>query len=189
MADRWEELEKRCQNCRECSLCETRTNVVFGDGSRTAEIMFVGEGPGAHEDEQGVPFVGKAGQLLDDMHETLDKAQGVGLAAPQVGFLRRLFIMSIGDDYTECINPKILEEKGTQECVEGCLSSPGEYGLVNRPQTVKLQAQDRYGKYFIITASDLKAECISHENDHLDGVLFKSKATRMLRPEELEQGD
>lgn len=67
MADRWEELEKCCQNCRECSLCETRTNVVFGDGSRTAEIMFVGEGPGAHEDEQGVPFVGKAGQLLDDM--------------------------------------------------------------------------------------------------------------------------
>lgn len=67
MADRWEELEKRCQNCRECSLCETRTNVVFGDGSRTAEILFVGEGPGAHEDEQGVPFVGKAGQLLDDM--------------------------------------------------------------------------------------------------------------------------
>ena len=67
MADRWEELEKRCQNCRECSLCETRTNVVFDDGSRTAEIMFVGEGPGAHEDEQGVPFVGKAGQLLDDM--------------------------------------------------------------------------------------------------------------------------
>ena len=67
MADRWEELEKHCQNCRECSLCETRTNVVFGDGSRTAEIMFVGEGPGAHEDEQGVPFVGKAGQLLDDM--------------------------------------------------------------------------------------------------------------------------
>ena len=67
MADRWEELEKRCQDCRECSLCETRTNVVFGDGSRTAEILFVGEGPGAHEDEQGVPFVGKAGQLLDDM--------------------------------------------------------------------------------------------------------------------------
>ena len=67
MADRWEELEKRCQDCRECSLCETRTNVVFGDGRRTAEIMFDGEGPGAHEDEQGVPFVGKAGQLLDDM--------------------------------------------------------------------------------------------------------------------------
>ena len=71
MADRWEELEKRCQNCRECSLCETRTNVVFDDGSRTAEILFVGEGPGAHEDEQGVPFVGRAGQLLDDMLEII----------------------------------------------------------------------------------------------------------------------
>ena len=69
MADRWEELEKRCQDCRECSLCETRTNVVFGDGSRTAEIMFVGEGPGAHEDEQGVPFVGKAGQNLNALLE------------------------------------------------------------------------------------------------------------------------
>ena len=67
MADRWEELEKRCQDCRECSLCETRTNVVFGDGSRTAEILFVGEGPGAHEDEQGVPFVGNAVQVLVDM--------------------------------------------------------------------------------------------------------------------------
>ena len=71
MADRWEELEKRCQNCRECSLCETRTNVVFGDGSRTAEIMFVGEGPGAHEDEQGVPFVGKAGKNLSAFLEVV----------------------------------------------------------------------------------------------------------------------
>lgn len=67
MQENWEALERRCQNCRECSLCETRTNVVFGTGSRNAEIMFIGEGPGAHEDEQGVPFVGKAGQLLDDM--------------------------------------------------------------------------------------------------------------------------
>lgn len=65
--DRWEDLEQRCQNCKECSLCETRTNVVFGVGSRTAEILFVGEGPGKNEDEQGIPFVGKAGQLLDDM--------------------------------------------------------------------------------------------------------------------------
>ncbi len=67
MDERWEELERRCQSCRECSLCETRTNVVFGTGSRTAELLFVGEGPGANEDAQGVPFVGKAGQLLDDM--------------------------------------------------------------------------------------------------------------------------
>lgn len=67
VSDRWEALEQRCQNCKECSLCETRTNVVFGVGNRTAEILFVGEGPGKNEDEQGIPFVGKAGQLLDDM--------------------------------------------------------------------------------------------------------------------------
>ncbi len=125
-------------------------------------------------------------QLLDDMKDTLAKAQGVGLAGPQVGILRRLFIMDVGDGLVECINPKILEERDTQECVEGCLSSPGEYGMVNRPKTVKLQAQDRNGKWFIITASDLKAQCISHETDHLDGVLFKSKVTRMLRPDELK---
>ncbi len=77
-----------------------------------------------------------------------------------------------------------MEEKGTQECVEGCLSSPGEYGLVNRPQTVKLQAQDRNGKYFIITASDLKAECISHENDHLDGHVFTEIVEEFFVPEE-----
>lgn len=124
-------------------------------------------------------------QLLDDMRDTLQKAQGVGLAGPQVGILRRLFIMDTGDGCVECINPQILEEKGVQECVEGCLSSPGEYGLVNRPKTLKLQAQDRNGKYFILTATDLKAQCISHETDHLDGVLFKSKVTRMLNPDEL----
>lgn len=125
-------------------------------------------------------------QLLDDMRDTLQKAQGVGLAGPQVGILRRLFIMDVGDGCVECINPKILEQDGVQECVEGCLSSPGEYGMVNRPKTVKLQAQDRNGKYFIITATGLKAQCISHESDHLDGVLFKSKVTRMLDPDELK---
>ena len=125
-------------------------------------------------------------QLLDDMKDTLAKAGGVGLAGPQVGMLRRLFIMDVGDGLVECINPKILERSGEQECVEGCLSSPGEYGLIIRPQTVKLQAQDRNGKYFIMTATDLKAQCISHETDHLDGVLFKSKVSRMLRPDELK---
>lgn len=125
-------------------------------------------------------------QLLDDMKDTLAKAGGVGLAGPQVGMLRRLFIMDVGDGLVECINPKILEQSGEQECVEGCLSSPGEYGLIIRPQTVKLQAQDRSGKYFIMTATDLKAQCISHETDHLDGVLFKSKVSRMLRPDELK---
>ncbi len=125
-------------------------------------------------------------QLLDDMQETLAKANGVGLAAPQVGVLRRVFIMDTGDGVREFINPTILEQSGTQECVEGCLSSPGEYGLIHRPQKVKVQAQNRDGKFFILTLEGLAAECVCHENDHLDGVLFKSKVDRMLSPEELE---
>lgn len=124
-------------------------------------------------------------QLLDDMADTLKKADGVGLAAPQVGVLRRVFIMDVGDGLRECINPTILEEQGTQECTEGCLSSPGEYGLIRRPATVKLQAQNRHGKFFIVTLNGLAAQCASHENDHLDGVLFKSKVERLLTPEEL----
>lgn len=125
-------------------------------------------------------------QLLDDMADTLEKANGVGLAAPQVGVLRRVFIMDVGDGLKECINPKILATKGTQECVEGCLSSPGEYGLIKRPQTVKLQAQNRHGKFFVVTLDDLAAECAEHECDHLDGIVFKDKVERMLSPDELK---
>ena len=123
--------------------------------------------------------------LLNDMLETLKEADGVGLAAPQVGVLRRLFIMDVGDGLKECINPTILEESGSQECVEGCLSSPGEYGKIHRPAVVKLQAQNREGKFFVCRLEGLAAQCASHENDHLNGVLFKSKVDRMLRPDEL----
>lgn len=125
-------------------------------------------------------------QLLDDMADTLQKADGVGLAAPQVGVLRRVFIMDVGDGLKECINPKILETKGTQECVEGCLSSPGEFGLIKRPEIVKLQAQNRDGKFFIVTLEGLAAECAEHEADHLDGIVFKDKVERMLAPDELK---
>ena len=127
-------------------------------------------------------------QLLDDMAETLRAADGVGLAAPQVGVLRRVFIMDTGDGLRECINPTILAEKGRQECVEGCLSSPGEYGKIHRLKVVRLQAQNRDGKFYIVTLEGLGAQCASHENDHLDGILFKSKVDRMLTPEELKQG-
>lgn len=123
-------------------------------------------------------------QLLDDMAETLHKADGVGLAAPQVGVLRRVFIMDFGDGVIEAINPKILSSRGKQEDVEGCLSCPGEYGITKRPKTVKLQAQDRNGKFFVMTGSDLTARCICHENDHLDGILFKEHVIRMLDPDE-----
>lgn len=129
-------------------------------------------------------FDERLAQLLDDMADTLHKADGIGLAAPQVGVLRRVFIMDFGEGVIEAVNPTILSTKGHQEDVEGCLSSPGEYGITRRPKTVKLQAQDRHGKFFVITGSDLMARCICHENDHLDGVLFKSHVVRMLRPDE-----
>lgn len=119
-------------------------------------------------------------QLLDDMTETMHKADGVGLAAPQVGVLRRLFVMDVGDGVVEAINPQIVEEKGTQEDVEGCLSCPGEYGITRRPREVTLRAQDRHGREFTLTGSDLTARCICHENDHLDGILFKQHVIRML---------
>lgn len=124
-------------------------------------------------------------QLLDDMAETMHKADGVGLVAPQVGVLRRLFVMDVGDGVIEAVNPQIVEKKGTQEDVEGCLSCPGEYGVTRRPQEVTLRAQDRYGREFTLTGSDLTARCICHENDHLDGILFKQHVIRMLDEDDM----
>ncbi len=118
--------------------------------------------------------------LLDDMKETLIEADGVGLAAPQVGILRRLFIMNVGDGWIEAINPEIVLAEGEQEEAEGCLSCPGEYGVTKRPQKVRMKAQDRHGKWFYITGEGLKARCICHESDHLDGILFKKHVIRML---------
>ena len=119
-------------------------------------------------------------QLLDDMAETLQKAGGVGLAAPQVGILRRLFIMDIDGKYYEAINPEIVETKGIQEETEGCLSCPGQWGVTCRPNRVKMKAQDRTGKWYFLSGTDLLARCICHENDHLDGVLFTQRVIRML---------
>lgn len=122
-------------------------------------------------------------QLLDDMAETLHKADGVGLAAPQVGVLRRAFVMDVGEGIIDVVNPEYIVKKGKQENVEGCLSCPGEYGITKRPAYVKIKAQDRYGKEFILDGEDLKARCICHESDHLDGVIFKEHVIHMLDPE------
>lgn len=119
-------------------------------------------------------------QLLDDMADTLHKADGVGLAAPQVGVLRRAFIMDLGDGVTEVINPRYLEQSGEQEEVEGCLSCPGEWGITRRPAYVKIKAQDRFGKEFVLDGEGLLARCLCHESDHLDGVIFKQHVIRML---------
>ncbi|MGN1050801.1 MAG: peptide deformylase, partial [Acutalibacteraceae bacterium] len=131
-------------------------------------------------------FDEKLFQLLDDMAETLYDSGGVGLAAPQVGILRRVVVIDIGDGLIELINPEIVATDGVQESVEGCLSSPGEYGITKRPMYVTVEAQDRKGEKFTVSGEGLLAKAFCHEIDHLDGILFKDCVLRMLSPEELE---
>ena len=121
-------------------------------------------------------FDSKLAQLLDDMKETLIKANGAGLAAPQVGVLRRVFIVSAEDKYYECVNPKIISQSGKQKGEEGCLSVRGKYGTVERPLKVVVKAFDRNGKEITIKAQGFLARAFCHENDHLDGILYIDKA-------------
>lgn len=132
-------------------------------------------------------FDARLHELIDDMAETMAKANGVGLAAPQVGVLRRVVVIDVGEGVIELVNPVIIESSGEQQAVEGCLSIPGEYGITVRPQKVKVKAQDRNGKEFEIEGEDLLARAFCHELDHLDGILFKTKAVRMLSADELEE--
>ena len=131
-------------------------------------------------------FDDRLASLLDDMYETMTAGNGVGLAAPQVGMLRRAFVIDIGEGKLEFVNPEIIKTSGRQETGEGCLSCPGEYGITVRPRFVTVRAQDRSGKEFTMEASDLLAKAICHENDHLDGILFKAHVIRMLDEDELE---
>ena len=125
--------------------------------------------------------------LLDDMKETLYKAEGAGLAAPQVGMLKRVVVIDVGDGYIELINPEITEKsEEIQEEAEGCLSVPGEYGITRRPKWVIVKAQNRDGKWVIYKGEDLKARCFCHELDHLDGKLYIDNVVRMLQPDEVE---
>ena len=134
-------------------------------------------------------FDEKLHKLLDDMRETLIDSNGVGLAAPQVGILRRVFLVDVGlngEDILECINPEILETDGEQEGAEGCLSVPGRYGLVKRPYWVKIRAQDRNGDWFEAEGEELIGRCFCHEYDHLDGIVYTEVMERFLTEEELE---
>ena len=124
-------------------------------------------------------------KLLDDMKETLLEANGVGLAAPQVGILRRVVIVDTGEEILELVNPTLLETDGEQEGAEGCLSVPGRYGLVKRPYYAKVRAQDRYGEWFEAEGEELIGRCFCHELDHLDGVLYTQVMERFLTEEEL----
>ena len=125
--------------------------------------------------------------LLDDMRETVVQANGVGLAAPQVGILRRVVVVDLGEEIIELVNPRILETSGEQDGLEGCLSVPNRFGLVKRPKVVKIEAQDRNGDWFEYEGEDLIARCFCHELEHLDGHLYTERAYRMLTLEEYEE--
>lgn len=129
-------------------------------------------------------FDEKLWSLLDDMHETLGKANGVGLAAPQVGVLRRVAIIDIGDEILELINPTITNKSGSQRDVEGCLSCPNEWGYVTRPLNCTVKAQDRNGNFYEKDLSELSCRCACHEVDHLDGHLFLDIVEEMVDMEE-----
>ena len=132
-------------------------------------------------------FDSKLHTLLDDMRETLIESGGVGLAAPQVGILRRVVLVDTGEDILELVNPSLLETDGLQEGPEGCLSIPGKYGLVKRPYFAKVRAQDRNGDWFEAEGEELIARCFCHELDHLDGILYTQVMDRLLTEDELEQ--
>ena len=128
-------------------------------------------------------FDEKLGILLDDMKETMYKHEGVGLAAVQVGILKRAIVIDVGEGLIELINPVIIKTKGSQEDSEGCLSFPNEFGLVERPNEVTVRAQNRKGETIEYSGTGLLARAFCHEIDHLDGVLFVDRAKEVLEPE------
>ncbi len=126
-------------------------------------------------------------QLLDDMTETLIDANGAGLAAPQVGILRRIAVVDTGDEIVELINPEIIAAEGEQQEVEGCLSIPDVWGITERPMKVTVKATNRFGEEYTVTGEGLTARALCHELDHLDGHLFTDKAVRILTRDEVEE--
>lgn len=124
--------------------------------------------------------------LLDDMLQTMRKHDGVGLAANQVGLLKRVVIIEVDHKVYELINPEVLKTSGEQTGAEGCLSFPGQYGIVTRPNKVTVRALDRNGKPYKVTGEGLLARALMHETDHLNGIVFKSYCDHILTPEELE---
>ncbi|QNU65603.1 peptide deformylase [Ruminiclostridium herbifermentans] len=124
--------------------------------------------------------------LIEDMVDTMYKADGVGLAAPQIGVLKRIVTIDVGDGLIEMINPEIIEQRGEQDGAEGCLSLPGTSGEVKRPMYVKVKYMNTSGDTVIAEAEGLFARCVCHEIDHLDGILYKDRAHKMYTKEELE---
>lgn len=131
-------------------------------------------------------FDNKLAILLDDMYDTMKERNGVGLAAPQVGILKRAVVIETDEESgkIELINPVIISEEGEQDGPEGCLSAPGIWGKVLRPMKVTVRAQDRNGEFFEISGEELLARAFCHEIEHLDGHLFLEKVTEFIEPEE-----
>ena len=136
-----------------------------------------------------VNFDDRLFRLLEDMKETLIDSGGVGLAAPQVGILRRVVLVDTGEEILELINPTLVEVDGEQTGPEGCLSVPGKYGLVTRPYWAKVRAQDRHGNWFEAEGEELIARCFCHELDHLDGIVYTEVMERYLTEDELMMDD
>ena len=134
-------------------------------------------------------FNGRLHELLDDLAETLADANGAGLAAPQVGVLRRVCVVMDEDseEYLELVNPEIVAQSGEQTGLEGCLSVPGKWGIVTRPQRVRVRAQDRDGNWFEVEGEDLTARAFCHEIEHLDGHLYTEHIDHFLSDEELRE--
>lgn len=142
------------------------------------EIVIVGDDILRKRSREVTQFDDKLFELLDDMAETMRfEGRGIGLAAPQVGVLKRIFVVDVGDEHglIEFVNPQIISTEGSVIGPEGCLSVPGKSGDVERPEKLTIKAQDRNGTFFELTATGLLTVCICHENDHLDGVLFIDK--------------
>ncbi len=129
-------------------------------------------------------FDEKLSLLLDDMKETMYKFDGVGLAAPQIGVLKNIIVVDDGEIFCELVNPKIINSSGNQYGIEGCLSCPNQFGMVNRPNFIEVVAFDRNGKQFYLKAEELLARILCHEIDHLHGKLFKEIAKELLTPKE-----
>ena len=132
-----------------------------------------------------VNFDNRLFRLLEDMKDTLIDSGGVGLAAPQVGILRRVVLVDTGEEILELINPTLVAVDGEQTGAEGCLSVPGKYGIVTRPYWAKVRAQDRNGNWFEVEGEELIARCFCHELDHLDGIVYTQVMERFLTEEEL----
>ena len=152
-------------------------------GKKQFEEMITGGGMLEHASYCGNYYGTPRKPVEDAMLETLYEANGVGLAAPQVGILRRVVVIDVGDGPVELVNPEVIEKHGVQKEMEGCLSCPGVWGITKRPLWVKVRAQDRLGIYHEYEGQDLLARAFCHEIDHLDGIMFRSHIVEYIEPD------